>query len=425
MKTWKRILSLALCATLLLGVLGVSALAVDAKEYTELPYHSYTYLGDSISWGYGLDEGSDSHDPYNVGKRMAGSFTDIVGTVLEQNNGAAVHPAASSGARLCDFRILLERGMGFENPYDRENDWYGNRHPERTVRLREMGPEICGYLREADLVTVQLGINDLTAALVNALYATGLVDLNRLSEISDFSSALAYTRFALGNLAKSPDVLGNLTRTFNQEIAEIRANALEVLNHVTTLAPNADVLVIGYHKAVQSLRVVPGSDFSPIFDLANAALVSLNDYYSDIADQYANVYYVDAPDASVFYADGTHVLQILKDPGSFLQMVHPDAEGHAYIAERVLDALKELSVCHHEHTQTTVRKLPMGFGTRSITTVVCEDCGAVLQDGTLVTPAGSVNIPSLTIRNAMENIQRVVNTTLSRLTLGLLPVKNG
>ena len=106
-------------------------------------------------------------------------------------------------------------------------------------------------------------------------------------------------------------------------------------------------------------------------------------------------------------------------------MVHPDAAGHAYIAERVLDTLKELSVCHHEHTQTIVRKLPMGFGTRSITTVVCEDCGAVLQDGTLVTPAGSVNIPSLTIRNAMENIQRVVNTTLSRLTLGLLPVKNG
>lgn len=419
MKTWKRILSLALCAALLVGVLGVSALAVDASEHADLPYHTYTYLGDSISWGYGLEEGSDSHDPYNVAKRMPGSFTDLIGTVLEENNGATVHPAASSGARLCDFRILLERGMGFENPYDRENDWYGNRHPERTVRLREMGPEICSYVRESDLVSVQLGINDLTAALVNAISATGLVDLTKLSEISDLSSALAYTRFALGNLAKSPNVLGNLTRTFNSEIAGIRENAAAVLDEVTTLAPEADIVLIGYHKAVQNLRVLPGTDYSPLFDLADAALVSLNDYYAALAAQYDRVYYVDAPDASIFYAEGTHVLQILKDPGSFLQMAHPDEAGHAYIAERVLDTLEEINVCHHFHTHTVEKRVPMSFGTKTIVSTVCDDCGQVLSPDTITTPTGSYSVPSLTIQNAADNIRNVVNSTLNHLTLGL------
>ena len=112
----KKILSIVLCAVLLFSALGVQAFAVNAADYAALPYHNYCYLGDSISWGYGLDPNADNHDKFSVGTRVTGSFTDIIGSVLEQNNGAVVQPAASSGSRLCDYRILFERGMGVENP---------------------------------------------------------------------------------------------------------------------------------------------------------------------------------------------------------------------------------------------------------------------------------------------------------------------
>lgn len=417
-KTWKRILSVALCIVLVSSLLSVASLAVNASDYTNLPYQCYTYLGDSISWGYGLDANMDNHDPYNVGKRVEGSFTDLVGDVLEQNNGAVVHPAASSGARLCDFRILLERGMGVENPYDVENDWYGNRHPERTERLRKMGTEICGYLRESDLVTVQIGINDLTAALVNALYATGLVDLNKLTDISDFGSAMNYVKFALGNLKDSPDVLGNLVREFNSEIAGIRANAREVVKDVVELAPNADIVVVGYHKAVQGIRVIPGTDFSPIFDMADAALISLNDYFASVASEFSNVYYVDAPDASVFYADGTSLVSVLKNIDDFLTNVHPDAAGHAYIAECVLDALKELNTCRHIHT--TCKDIRLLDGSRYVGTEVCTDCGKVLNPSKIVTPAGTIHIPVYTVKHAFNSVQNAIYQTANRVTFGLL-----
>ena len=119
----------------------IQILKSDGTPYT------FSVLGDSISWGYGLDPNADNHDKFSVGTRVTGSFTDIIGSVLEQNNGAVVQPAASSGSRLCDYRILLERGMGVENPYDRANDWYGNRHPERTEVLRSMGPQIVSWVR--------------------------------------------------------------------------------------------------------------------------------------------------------------------------------------------------------------------------------------------------------------------------------------
>ena len=84
------------------SLLGVQAFAVNAEEYTALPYQNYCYLGDSISWGYGLDPNMDNHNKFSIGTRVTGSFTDIIASVLEQNNSAVVHPAASAGSRLCD-----------------------------------------------------------------------------------------------------------------------------------------------------------------------------------------------------------------------------------------------------------------------------------------------------------------------------------
>ena len=420
----KKILSVLLCAVLLLTALGVPAFAVNAEDYADLPYKNYCYLGDSISWGYGLDPTMDNHDKFSLGKRVPGSFTDIIGSVLEANSDAVVvNPAASSGSRLCDYRILLERGMGVENPYDRVNDWYGNRHPERTAVLRESGDQVVAWVREADLVTLQLGINDLTAAIVNALYATGLVDLDKIQQLSlsDPSTLADYLKTALTNVCQSPDVLGNVIRTFNSEVMEIRANAREVLKDVVALAPKADIVVVGYHKAVQELRIIGGTDFSVIFDIANAALVSLNDYYASLADGYANVYYVDAPNASVFYPEGTHLIDIAKDIKGFLYGVHPDHEGHAYIADCVLDALKEINTgCRHEHTKNVCETKKLACGVEVVSTEYCLDCGEVLHWGKVVTPDATYTVPSYTVTNAVSTVLGNIHRTIGHIFGGLI-----
>ncbi|MBQ3261845.1 MAG: hypothetical protein IJH52_01585 [Oscillospiraceae bacterium] len=420
----KKILSIVLCAVLLFSALGVQAFAVNAEEYAALPYQNYCYLGDSISWGYGLDPNMDNHNKFSIGTRVTGSFTDIIASVLEQNNNAVVHPAASSGSRLCDYRILLERGMGVENPYDRANDWYGNRHPERTEELRKSGEQVVNWVREADLITLQIGINDLTAAIVNALYATGLIDLDKIQQLSlsDPATLADYLTMALGNLQQSPDVLGNVIRTFNSEILEIRANAREVLKDIVTLAPEADVVIVGYHKAVQSLRIIPGTDFSAIFDIADAALVSLNDYYAALANEYSSVYYVDAPDAEIFYPEGTSLVDIVKDIKGFLKNAHPNHNGHVYIADRVLDALMSLNtVCRHEHTKNVCETKQLACGVELVSTEYCTDCGAVIHWGKVVTPYATYTTPSYTITNAVStvfgNIHKVVGRIFNGLTM--------
>ena len=342
-KLYKVLIAFGLCSVLVLTSVG-AAFAADGKSYKNLPYTYYTYLGDSIPFGYGLVSQEASSDPYSVGTRVPNSYPDLVGDVLEDVNGAHIQPAACSGARLMDYRILLERGMGVENPYDRPSDWYGNRKAERTERLRGMGPEIVRWVQQSDLVSIQAGFNDITAALVNAAYATGIVDLNKLQGLSDADAVLDYLSFALNNLEKDPDLLGNFTRTFSEEMSEMFTNAYVVIKDLQLLAPNkADILLVGYNKAVASIRVIPGTDRSLLFDLVDEAIMAFDGYFAFLATQYDNVHYVHVPDAETVYPKGTTVFDMLKDTGGILLGIHANEAGHRYIADRILDTLQEIN----------------------------------------------------------------------------------
>ena len=208
-RTLKLVTSLCLSVLLILSTLGMSAFAATPKAHKNLQYKKYCYLGDSIPFGYGLVSQAESSDPFSVGVRVKNSYPDLVGDVLEASAKTKVQPAASSGSRVCDYRILFERGLGYKNPYDRQNDWYGMRKPERTVRLRAMGPEICKWLSDADLVTFQCGLNDITACLINAAYATGIIDLDAIQSLDGLNDVLNYLAFALGNLQKDPVIVDN------------------------------------------------------------------------------------------------------------------------------------------------------------------------------------------------------------------------
>ncbi len=340
----KLMVALGMAIIMVAGTLSIAAFAATEKQ----PYGSYkyyTYIGDSIPFGYGLVSQEESSDPFSVGNRVKGSYPDLIGAKLEKTNKKMhVQPSASSGSRLCDYRILLERGMGIKNPYNRENDWYGNRKPERTVRLRAMGPEICGWIQQSDLITFQLGINDITGLLINSAYATGLIDLDKLQSLGGLDDVLAYLEFAVGNLAKDSDILGNFIRTFQSELNGILVNAQVVVKDIQLLAPNdADIVLIGYHMAAQGLRVIPGTNGSVIFDIVDSVLEALNTVFKVEADKYDNVYYCAAPDAEVFYPVGTTAFECLQDTSKILWGVHPNAKGHQYIAKMVLKKLKEIN----------------------------------------------------------------------------------
>ena len=410
----KRAASLLLCAVLLISIVGTSAFALEAEAYAGLPYKCYTYVGDSIAWGYGLDLSIDTKAAESVCLRVGGSYGDAVGKVLENNNCAEVYCSASSGARMSDFRMLIERGMGVENPYTYPDDWFGNRGAVRTRTLREKGNDICAWLSRSDLITVQVGINDLTGALVNSLAATGVLDLEKLTAISDVKTFEDYVLSALATVSEDPNLAGRAVSAFSGEIAGLRENSREVVRDIVALAPDtADILLVGYHDAAQCFRVIPGLDYSLLFDLVNAALVSLNDYYFEIAAEYGNVYFVSAPDADMIFSDGMPLTEALGNVSGILLGVHPDAEGQEYIAGRILDKLTEINTCRHENTVTKYGQSAGDVGYSGVT--VCRDCGQILSAGKLDTPAGQVDVPENLLSYTLKNIDSAVKSTALRI----------
>ena len=416
-KGTKRAISLIMCVMLFVGVMSISAFAVSADDYNNLDYKYYTYIGDSIPWGYGLDLSLDTHEASSVCSRVDGAYPDLVGKVLEQNNGATVKSASSSGARLSDFRMLLERGMGVENPYTPAgSDWFGDRASVRTQTLREKGPEICEWVRNSDLVTVQVGINDITTTFVNALNASGVLDLSKITAISDMNSFMEYVVAALNSVKENPNILGKVIATFNSNIAGLRVNAAAVMKDVVELAPaDADILVVGYHNVAKPVRVIPGSAFSPIFDMIGAAVVSLNDYYVQLAAQYGNVHYVNAPDATEFYQEGTLLTDALAHADGILLGLHPDAAGHEYIAQRVLDTLKDINTCPHSNVKTVAKSVKTTNGYEYTPTEVCADCGHVMSTGKITTPCGTVNVPFYTASYSIKSASNAVSSTVKAI----------
>lgn len=416
-KTLKCAVSLMMCVMLFVGLMSVSAFAVSADDYRDLDYKYYTYIGDSIPWGYGLDLSIDTHVASSVCSRVDGAYPDLVGKVLEANNGATVKSASSSGARLSDFRMLLERGMGVENPYTPAgSDWFGDRAYVRTQTLRSYGPQICDWVRNSDLVTVQLGINDITTTFVNALNASGVIDLSKITSISDVNSLMEYIKSALNSVSENPNILGKVLTTFNNNIVGLRINAAAVMNDIVELAPgDADIVVVGYHNVAKPIRIIPGTGFSPIFDVIGAAIASLNDYYALLASKYDNVHYVNAPDATEFYKQGTLLTDALAKPGDILLGLHPDAPGHEYIAQRVLDALEGMNSCQHENKKTVSVsiKTPNGYELKG--TDICADCNEVLNEGQIVTPNGTINMPYYTMDYTAKSVSTAITSSVNAI----------
>lgn len=58
--------------------------------------------------------------------------------------------------------------------------------------------------------------------------------------------------------------------------------------------------------------------------------------------------------------EDTSLTDVLQNTGGFLMGVRPDAQGHAYIARRVLDERQALSTCRHTRTKQARENVKLG-----------------------------------------------------------------
>lgn len=360
----KRILKKSLCLALALlmfvSVMGIGALAETKKA----SYDNYLILGDSIASGYGLPSYEAKVNPRNglyICEEVVhdGSYGQIVGDTI----GAYTESRAHSGWRAIDYLKMMGYSVG-EDPNVgagkeiRDPNFFvdamawlsyenGYSNKDLGLKIKDSGARVNKSIKNADLITLNLGCNDIFSyAQAVAMYTVS----NRLGWSSIYSPGSAATTVA--GLTKTL-TNGDIKELISTYVAALEAGAKmyeqympQLVSAIKQQNPNATVLLIGLANPVNVNMPVDfksyGLDIYSHFDYYSCRE---NKFLKDLCQKtgsiYVDVYNTDNYGIKYFDFSSVMNLDMLGIEVSGIKMVHPSPEGHAYIAKKILEALPE------------------------------------------------------------------------------------
>ena len=249
-----------------------------------------------------------------------GSYPQYVGQAIGANK---IYQDAHIGLRSHDLRYLLcedypgDIAVGWRVP---TTDNYRTVDPAGLAEVRK---QYYNHIKKADVITLGIGINDLTIP-------SGILD-NVQGE--NLNLALAFWGDMLGNAYKLVDNAAYMAQVSTLLIGFYRqyvTNFNAIIQKIKEINPNAKLLVIGYYNAAQdafikgALPVDIGALVTPFIDLFNshAAGAAAGNGYT----------YVKMEHIDTLFCDRT-------SPG-YLNDNHPTAYGHQQMANAILAALE-------------------------------------------------------------------------------------
>lgn len=291
--------------------------AETAETAAEADTHPLTYvaLGDSITAGVGLQ--GMQYRTAQIGLDLEPNFEGysgqcyvaLVGDALGLDRQHAINlglPSLMSGDML---DILRTGGM------PRMNQASGAYY---------VYPQYLDYLKNADVISIQIGSND---ALVPALVALGNATSWKSERLVAVMVSGTLRNFSWESIRLLSDSLSCLTLTWDETVAtnrlltsgirticdtaydNVSANLPQIVAAIRALNPDAKIILMGYTNPVPLL-----ADWTRYFN-------RLNRFAQDLAQQ-ENLTYVAIP-YTMTAADG-----------------HPTVCGHRYIARQLLGALR-------------------------------------------------------------------------------------
>ena len=310
MKTNKRLLSLFL-ATLLLFSLSVPALAAERENVPQ--YKKMLVFGDSITCAFGLKTGKS----FGVAE---GSYADLVAKAV----GASPYTSlAFTGC--CIAQVMYMVGLDIdvadiENIQKFLKTMPGSTSWERYDEVRR-GESEAGDIEEAigssDLIMLAIGANDLGSEPFKRAYTAYTDALKAGSSESDAVKAFA----------------DMYVEMLNTGLDYFMAGYPQILHRIREINPDADIILVGsynpfLHTALSDeLMVEVGSALTPAVRLENEQLKLYAQQYDCI---YADVYEISERFPTNTIARAVEMIAL---------DTHPDYDGHAWMADQILDAL--------------------------------------------------------------------------------------
>ena len=350
-KKLTKILAVVLVVTM---IAGISAYAAGGKVEHTRHVGTYVCIGDSIAAGYGMNGDSDPLGTYGLLNRFAVGHGELVdGTypklVSEGLTADKTYNLSRSAFMTVDWLRLLdpefeEELSQPENYLDRfcsECDMFftGITDIGDLLSLSETAIEA---VKEADVITLNVGSNDIAtyALLINiykAMYLTyGMSAEAALTAIEGKMSSGA----TIEDLIEMVSLDGGfklITEDMETGYENFKKYWTRLVERIHELNPDAEIYQVGVYNIFDTVTLTQFSTEPELKDWGWEQCEKTNNFtrYESESSKYLTGF-VDVR--------GTETWDIppMTDPSfliNFLIIVHPDAAGHEFIANQILDAI--------------------------------------------------------------------------------------
>lgn len=346
-KIFRRSVALLLVATILASsfICFAEGLNNDAVALHKGQYKNYLLLGDSVASGY-RDVISDNDDAYNktYGEtayfRVPGSYADVLANAIIEDKSMTAF--AGPGFRTIEIRYMLE------DDFTETDDYMF--HPAQMNTVGEPGSEEyrTAYKKavaDADLITLGVGGNDWGAyigwVVADVFEAENVADkytakLEKffvenemdLSDIEDLIE-LAHTAGALPALVKTlPEALkyglGNFYKNWDIMIQDIYDLNPDVTLMVVGMSDNSLKGKYYDYDGVIGEPVNGGEEPDEVTAAVTSAVVE---------------FIMTVGNAPMIEGEKKFGYTYVDTKGTTYVDSHPDADGHVYIANKIIEAL--------------------------------------------------------------------------------------
>ena len=345
-KTLRIILSTVLVFALCAGFMPCFAadLNSEAVNLHKGQYKNYLLLGDSVASGYrdqitGNDREFNRANQETVYYRVPGSYADVLANAIVEDGSMTAF--AAPGFRTIEIRYMLEDDFTEVDEY--------LFHPSQLDAVGYAGSEefrtaYKNAIAEADLITLGVGGNDwgayLTWVVADILEKKNVADeyIETLQDVVDTGSMDMSTIESIVEIAHLagalPELLEKIPSALEYGLGNFYKNWDIMIQDIYDLNPDVTLMVVGMSdngvkgkyfdyegvvgepvggaSAGDDSAVVSGAIVGLIMEVANKPMI-------EGAKKFGYTY-VDT--AGTTYVDS-----------------HPDADGHVYIANKIIEAL--------------------------------------------------------------------------------------
>ena len=383
-KNIKRWISLLLVLILSFSI-GCSAFAATPETVGQ--YKNYVALGDSVGSGFGQPGYNQYGKLVVIGERIENSYPDLVAKYVKAQDMA---PWCVPGFGSGELRYLVDNSFAGTHMMDTQlsNLSFGAYDRETLDTWR---PLVQQKIKDADLITLDIGLNDTWMAPIGLVYEiaeygtiTGDVRgtlKEELAKYGTWNTVVRNAQYMLAGLMQNPDKWAYFTGTLIQVLYDyftaFKVNFTAIVENIYAMNPDVVIVAPSSFNSFKSFQLIPhgtnayaftvrsltGDAVS--FDLPFLGTVTIpkevhisNTLIGNVAQPLYDFEYdavrqsfVSKYPGQFFYADigeveliGDHLTVPLYENTSMDNSgynPHPTTAGHKYIADQIISVLPD------------------------------------------------------------------------------------